>query len=75
MTIVDARGLKCPWPALRAARALREAAAIELLADDPAAPRELAAMAAAQRLVFTAIEPGRFRLERGIVTAPLPAER
>lgn len=46
---VDARGLRCPWPALRLARAAREAgtgATVELLADDPAAVGEVAALAA-----------------------------
>lgn len=50
MTIrIDARGLRCPWPALRLARALREAgpgAIAHIVADDPAAPREIAALAA-----------------------------
>ncbi|PCD02602.1 redox protein [Sphingomonas spermidinifaciens] len=62
MIEVDARGLRCPWPALRAARALREAAAIEVRADDPAAARELAALAAAQGLGFEAIAPDLFRI-------------
>lgn len=47
--VVDARGLRCPWPALRLARAMREAgtdARVRILADDPAAPREIAALAA-----------------------------
>ena len=43
--VVDARGLHCPWPALRLARAMREADSALLLADDPAAPREVAALA------------------------------
>lgn len=42
---VDARGMRCPWPALRAARALRTHATVLLWADDPIAPKELAAMA------------------------------
>lgn len=45
---VDARGLRCPWPVLRLARAMRAADAVTILADDPAAPREIAALAAAQ---------------------------
>lgn len=44
----DARGLRCPWPALRLARAMRSARAVRLLADDPAAAREVAALAAEQ---------------------------
>ena len=43
--VIDARGLRCPWPALRLARALREGDSALLLADDPAAPREVAALA------------------------------
>jgi tRNA 2-thiouridine synthesizing protein A len=47
--LVDARGLRCPWPVLRLARAAREqpaGARIRILADDPAAPREIAALVA-----------------------------
>jgi tRNA 2-thiouridine synthesizing protein A len=43
--LVDARGLLCPWPALRLARTAREMGdkgKIRILADDPIAPRELA---------------------------------
>ena len=46
---VDARGLRCPWPALRLARALRQAppgTIARILADDPAAPKEIDALAA-----------------------------
>jgi tRNA 2-thiouridine synthesizing protein A len=48
-TFVDARGLRCPWPALRLARAMREGGEgtrVRIVADDPAAPREIAALAA-----------------------------
>lgn len=47
--LVDARGMLCPWPALRLSRAAREtggAGRIRLLADDPAAPREIASLCA-----------------------------
>lgn len=44
--VVDARGMRCPWPALRLARAMREARNVLLLADDPQAGREAAALAA-----------------------------
>lgn len=43
---IDARGLRCPMPVLRAARALREippGACLRVLCDDPAAPAEFAA--------------------------------
>ncbi|SEH13612.1 tRNA 2-thiouridine synthesizing protein A [Sphingopyxis sp. YR583] len=43
--VVDARGMRCPWPALRLARALREASDVLLLADDAQAGREVAALA------------------------------
>lgn len=43
--VVDARGMRCPWPALRLARAMREARDVELIADDPQAGREVAALA------------------------------
>ncbi len=47
-TLLDLRGLRCPWPAIRVARALREAGEGEVIlavADDPAAPREIGAVA------------------------------
>ena len=41
---VDARGLRCPWPVLRLARAARDGGdRFLLLADDPATASELAA--------------------------------
>lgn len=49
---VDARGMKCPWPALRAARAMRDGRSVLVLADDPMARSELAALAQAQGWVF-----------------------
>lgn len=64
MSLIDARGLRCPWPALRAARALRTAPSIEIEADDPAAARELAALAAAQGLDFEVLGPSRFRISQ-----------
>jgi tRNA 2-thiouridine synthesizing protein A len=47
--LLDLRGLRCPWPALRVARAIREAAPgqgdILAVSDDPIAPREITAVA------------------------------
>jgi tRNA 2-thiouridine synthesizing protein A len=46
--LIDARGLRCPWPALRLARAIRDGgaqASVCIVADDPVAPAELAALA------------------------------
>ena len=48
-TLLDLRGLRCPWPAIRVARAIRDAgpggAVILAVADDPIAPREITAVA------------------------------
>ena len=54
---IDARGLRCPWPALRLARALRSGLLpVEILADDPAAEREIRALAAARGAGIEALE-------------------
>jgi tRNA 2-thiouridine synthesizing protein A len=48
-TVVDARGLACPLPAVKARRALagvRPGAALVVLATDPEAPIDVAAVAA-----------------------------
>ncbi len=54
--IVDARGMLCPWPAIRLSRAARETGSgrLRILADDPAAPRELAALCAERGWSLTA---------------------
>lgn len=44
--LVDARGMRCPWPALRLARAMRDARDVMLVADDPRAGPEIGALAA-----------------------------
>ncbi|MGA1798547.1 sulfurtransferase TusA family protein [Sphingomonas sp. 4RDLI-65] len=45
---IDARGMRCPWPAVRLAKALRGGAkAVTVIADDANAPTELAAVATA----------------------------
>lgn len=58
MTRIDARGMRCPWPAIRLARALREnpGEGVEILADDPAAERELAQLARSAGLRFAALD-------------------
>lgn len=43
--VVDARGMRCPWPALRLARAMRQAVTATLISDDPQARSEVAALA------------------------------
>ena len=57
---VDARGMLCPWPALRLCRAARElggVGTIRILADDPVAGSELAALCAERGWSF-ATDPG-----------------
>jgi len=61
---VNARGMKCAWPVLRAARAMRGADAVLVEADDPIAPAELAALAKAQGWSFEALDEDRFSLRR-----------
>ncbi len=67
MVNIDARGLRCPWPAIRLARALRDGAeVVEIGADDPAAPAELARVAAAAGADMVLIHNGSepvFRIE------------
>lgn len=63
-THVNARGMKCPWPALRAARAMRSADAIIIEADDPIAPGELEALAREQGWAFKTMDGGCFSLVR-----------
>jgi tRNA 2-thiouridine synthesizing protein A len=64
---VDARGMRCPWPVLRLARAVREAgdgARFRVRADDPAAPRELAALAAERGWrITTLVEESAFEIQ------------
>lgn len=55
-TLVDARGMRCPWPALRLARAMRESESAVIVADDPAAPREIAALADERGWAVSAVE-------------------
>ncbi|MEC7934089.1 MAG: sulfurtransferase TusA family protein, partial [Pseudomonadota bacterium] len=55
-------GMKCPWPALRAARAMRETDAIVIEADDPIAGAELEALARQNGWDFAALGQDRYRL-------------
>jgi tRNA 2-thiouridine synthesizing protein A len=65
-TTVDARGLACPLPAVMARRALAGVAAggaLVVLATDPEAPIDVAAVAADAGCAFAAErEPGGWRL-------------
>jgi tRNA 2-thiouridine synthesizing protein A len=56
---LDVRGLRCPLPLLRARAALGDLGpgdALEVLATDPEAPIDLAALAADEALAFAVIE-------------------
>ncbi|KQN25767.1 redox protein [Sphingomonas sp. Leaf33] len=62
---IDARGMRCPWPALRLAKTLRTAdGPVEVMADDPIAPRELAAVATAAGWSIEPIAADHFRVVR-----------
>ena len=55
--VVNARGLKCPMPVLRLARAVREGARdVALLTDDPAALKDVPAFCAEQGWEISAEE-------------------
>jgi len=62
--VVDARGMRCPWPALRLARAMRAEHMVLLLADDPQAVREIAALAALQDWTVEIESEGCWRVTR-----------
>jgi tRNA 2-thiouridine synthesizing protein A len=76
--LVDARGMRCPWPALRLARAVRTGdtgTAFVLLADDPNVAGEVAALAATHGWIVSATA-GRFDVwttPRAIQSLPNPA--
>lgn len=67
MVEIDARGLKCPWPAIRLAKAIRDdraSAAYLIRADDPAAPGEIERVAKAADANFAVVSEGVFRIRR-----------
>ena len=65
--VVDARGLRCPMPLIRARQALASLApddTLVVLATDPEAPIDLAALAADEDRVFSrSLSDGVWRLE------------
>lgn len=74
---LDLRGLKCPLPAIRAAKALATSApgaVLTVLADDPLAPLDIAHLCAAEGHEILAREAVdarsfRFTIRRGSATA------
>lgn len=77
MIRVDARGMRCPWPAIRLGRAMRETGGpVLILADDPIAPGEIAALAQAQGWSVTTgteggwvVAPAAIRPDQNMKTA------
>jgi tRNA 2-thiouridine synthesizing protein A len=64
MIEVDARGLRCPIPALRLARAVRERGPgrYRLQADDPAADSDIPALCAERGWTLLETGPGWFEV-------------
>lgn len=63
--IVDARGLLCPWPVLRLARAARELGGggrLRVLADDPAAEGEIGQLCDERGWAFERAGAGTFNV-------------
>jgi tRNA 2-thiouridine synthesizing protein A len=71
---LDVRGLRCPVPLLRARAALPSlppGEALIVLATDPEAPIDLAALAADHGLAFSATETaGEWRMELADLSTP-----
>jgi tRNA 2-thiouridine synthesizing protein A len=63
---IDARGMRCPWPAVRLARALRDGlpCSVEIIADDPQAPAELEAVAQAEGATIEIVLDATLRIFR-----------
>lgn len=61
---MEARGLRCPLPALRLARAVREGGPglYLLLADDPAAQRDIPALCAERGWRLLEQQPSAFHI-------------
>jgi tRNA 2-thiouridine synthesizing protein A len=65
-TFVDARGLKCPWPALRLAKEMRSAARVRIAADDPQVSSEFRMLATEQGWSIQELD-GEYVVERPLV--------
>lgn len=74
-TVIDARGLNCPLPVLRLRKRLQslpEGAAVELLATDRAALRDVPAFCEAQGHGMVVAEEGSAGLRFKVVKGALP---
>ncbi len=66
--------MRCPWPVIRLAKAIRDGAdEVTILADDPIAPAEIAALAEARGWAVAPIEgdPQGWHVRSGILRVPL----
>lgn len=75
ITVIDARGLNCPLPVLRLRKRLQSlpaGAAVELLATDRAALRDVPAFCEAQGHGITATEEASHGLRFMVVKGALP---
>jgi tRNA 2-thiouridine synthesizing protein A len=69
---IDTRGLKCPWPVLRAARIMREVDAVLILADDPVARTDIPALAQAHGWAIEIVEHAahvEYRLQKSTIVS------
>jgi tRNA 2-thiouridine synthesizing protein A len=62
VTVVDARGLKCPLPVLKLRREARPGMVIDLIADDPAAAADVPAFAREMGWTAEAVGALRWRI-------------
>lgn len=67
---VEARGMRCPWPALRTAKAMRDHDIVLIRADDPIAARELAALAEERGWAFDRRDDTSFILAQSAEKLP-----
>lgn len=63
---INAIGMKCPWPALRAARAMRTGESVLVEADDPMAATELAVLAGERGWHFQPVAPNSYVLSSNV---------
>ena len=62
VTVLDARGLRCPLPVLRLRRVARPGETVEIVADDPAAGVDVPAFAAEMGWPIEATGPLSWRV-------------
>jgi len=69
---IDARGMRCPWPVIRLAKAIRDGAErVTIYADDPIAPAEIAALAQSRGWALCGVEDEPHGWHVSVTPAPL----